>query len=657
MAASRFRQFARSPQGLIAEGALAAIAAALVLGAAGVPEPRSAIPLYVIVGLGGAYLLVGIAREMFRQSPGADVLAAISIICAAVMGQWHVAAIIVLMLSGGEALETVATSRASAVLDALARRSPELAHRLAPGRDEPADIRAGDIAIGDLLVVYPHELCPVDGEVVDGHGTMDESYLTGEPYELTKSVGSTVLSGAVNGEDALTVRAVKLARDSRYAQIVGVLTEAEARRPHMRRLADRLGMWYAPLAIALGAVGWLVSGEPSRFLAVVVIATPCPLLIGVPVAIIGAISLAAKAGIIIKDPGVLERISTAKTMLFDKTGTLTYGRPELTVMEPAPGWDADEALALAAAVERYSRHPLAGAIIEAAKARDGVGGGADDGDDGGVGGGESAHLPKASAVSEKPGKGLTGVVEGRRVHITNRAHALEELGPGGADGLPATVSGMECVVIIDGRYAATFRFRDTPRASARSFVEHLGPKHGIDTTVMVSGDATGEADYVARLVGIQEVHAQCAPEEKLAIVRRESAARPTIFLGDGVNDAPAMTAATVGIAFGQESDVTTEAAGAVILDSSLARVDELLHIGARMRTISLQSVIGGMALSAIGMGFAVFGLLPPVLGAIAQECVDLLAILNAARVPLVRGTMTDFQGYAAGPVQVGPVTS
>jgi heavy metal translocating P-type ATPase len=624
---SRVGAFLRSFDGALAAATLAAIALHLVLSATSVRTWLADVPLWVVVVAGGVPLVWQVLGALARRQAGADLLAATSIVAAVLLDEWLVAAIIVLMMSGGEALETAATARASAVLDALARRSPTIAHRLV-GTDLVAgteDIPTAQVDPGDLIAVLPHELCPVDGRVVAGHGAMDESYLTGEPYVVPKSVGSVVLSGAVNAESVLTVVATARAEDSRYAQIVGVLRDAEERRPPMRRLADRLGAWYTVLALSLGAVGWAVSGEPQRFLAVVVVATPCPLLIGVPVAMIGAISLAAKRGIILRNPAVLEQLDRVRTVMFDKTGTLTYGRPVVTDVVTRAGVDEDALLSAAAAVETYSRHPLASAVVEAARRR---------------------GLPVASvtAVSEEPGQGLAGEVDGRRVRLTNRAGAMAA-DPEAAQLLPGTTSGLECVVLVDEEYAATIRFRDQPRLDAVDFVAHLPQHHGVVHTMIVSGDRESEARYLADLVGIDEVHGGVSPERKLELVRQHVPHGPTLFLGDGINDAPAMAAATVGVAFGAGSDVTSEAADAVVLDSSLERVDDLLHIGRRMRRIALQSALGGIALSAIGMGLAVAGLLTPVAGAVAQEVIDLAAILNAARVALVRGPLADFAGY------------
>ncbi|OFU53659.1 metal-transporting ATPase [Corynebacterium sp. HMSC11E11] len=610
---------------MLALATLAAIAIHLVLKfAVGLDGWAADWPLVAMVVVGGIPLTIDVVKGAIEARGGADMLAAVSIISAVLLGEWLVAAIIVLMLSGGEALEEAASKRASATLDALAKRSPSVAHRLrgADLTDGVDDIHADEAQVGDLLLVLPHELCPVDGEVVDGDGAMDESYLTGEPYVVKKSKGSSVISGAVNGETALTVRAEKVAGDSRYAKIVGVLRDAEDNRPPMRRMADRLGAWYTLVALALGVIGWVASGDPTRFLAVVVIATPCPLLIGVPVAIIGAISLSAKRGIIIKNPAMLEDVGRVETVMFDKTGTLTYGRPIVTDVATARGLDRDEVMAAAAAVEKYSKHPLATAIVADAEER-------------------GVDLPTVESVSEKPGQGLVGVVGGRELRLTNRT-GLADIDPESVPLLPEREMGMESVILLDDAYAATVTFRDEPRTSASDFVAHLPKHHGVEHMMIISGDREAEVRRLADKVGIDEVRGGVSPEDKLEIVRERTKLGPTLFLGDGINDAPAMTAASAGIAFGATSDVTAEAADAVVLDSSLERLDDLIHIGARMRRIALQSVIGGMGLSTIGMLLAAFGLLTPIMGAIAQEVIDIVAIANAARVAMVRGELSDF---------------
>lgn len=384
----------------------------------------------------------------------------------------------------------------------------------------------------------------------------------------------------------------------------------------MRRLADRLGAAYTVIALGVAGLGWAISGDPDRFLSVLVIATPCPLLIGVPVAIVGAISLAARNGIIVKDPAALERIPTVRTMIFDKTGTLTYGRPTVTDVEllaSAPaGLDRDAVLALTAALERFSRHPLAPAVTQAA---------------------EGLPVLPVAHMAEHPGQGLRGMVDGRLIAVVGRGQVDAPL--------PDPQAGLECVIVVDDQPTAVIRFRDTPRSGALGFVTHLGGRHRVTRTIMLSGDRESEVRYLGSLVGMDEMRGTVSPEEKLRIVREETALAPTAFFGDGINDAPAMTAATVGVAFGQGSDITAEAASAVVLDSSLERLDELLHIGRRMRRIALQTAVGGIVLSLIGMALAVVGLLPPVAGALSQEAIDVLAIANALRVGLQRRPLRD----------------
>lgn len=584
------------------------------------PSDLDLIPLFAALAAGGGPLVFVLVRKALRREFGSDLLAGISIVTAVLLGQYLAGALVVLMLSGGAALERYAVRSASSVLEALVRRMPSVAHRRRGTAVESVALAA--VAVGDLLEIHPHEICPVDGVVVDGRGAMDESYLTGEPFVMSKTPGSEVLSGAVNGERALTIRATRLAVDSRYATIMKVMRASEQRRPRLRRLGDRLGAVYTPVALAVAVGAWIASGEAVRFLAVLVIATPCPLLIGIPVAVIGSISLAAKRGIIVKDPAVLEQIETCRTIIFDKTGTLTYGKPVLTEQLCPAGANAANTLRLAASLEQYSKHPLAGALLAAAR-------------DAGL------ALAEAEEIAERPFEGLVGKVAGLAVRVTNRKYLAGALPAEGAL-LPPVAGGLECIVLVDGRYAATYRFRDAPRRESTSFVSHLGPRHLLDRTVLLSGDRESEVRYLADEVGITELHAGKTPEEKVAIVREHTAAAPTIFIGDGINDAPALLAATVGIAFGQESDITAEAAGAVIMDSSLTRVDEFFHLSRRMRRIALQSAVGGMALSLAGMAVAATGHLTPVAGAIGQEIIDLAAVLNALRAAWVRGNLTDF---------------
>jgi len=614
---------------VIAAVAIAGIAVHLVMRfAVGAEVQTFNIPLWIVLGVGGLPLVLQLLHKVTKLQFGSDLLAGISIVTAVLLHEYLAGALVVLMLSGGEALESYAVRSASSVLGALAKRMPSIAHKRTGV--EVKDVPLSEVTIGDVLSIFPHDICPVDGVVVEGRGVMDESFLTGEPFQMSKTPGSTVISGAINGEAVLTIRATRPASDSRYAKIMKVMQAAEENKPQMRRLADRLGAYYTPLAVAIALVAWLVSGDSSRFLAVLVVATPCPLLIAIPVAIIGAISLCARRGIIVKNPAVLETIATCTTAIFDKTGTLTYGRPRLTDQIIAPGseaeHDARHVLGLVASLERYSKHPLAHAILESAKAA-------------------NIALHDATEISEPPGEGMRGTVDGHSVRITSRG-ALAKKSVAGSNDLPAHAGGLECFVIIDDRYAATYRFRDEPRSEGVSFIKHLMPRHGFKRLMIVSGDRESEVRYLAEQVGITEVFAEKTPEEKVTIVKAEAAQARTMYVGDGINDAPALMSATVGIAIGQNSDITTESAGVVIMDSSLEKVDEFMHISRRMRRIALQSAIGGMALSVVGMGLASAGLLVPVAGALFQEVIDVVAILNALRAAVKPKQLTDYSSAA-----------
>lgn len=582
-------------------------------------SPRSAgFILLIAIAITCIPLGFELASQIAKRNFSVDILAFLSIVTAIFLKQYWVGAIVVLMLSGGKALEEYATRRASSVLGALARRMPQIAHRL-NGKDSVQDLPIDAISAGHELVVYPHELCPVDGVVIGGAGRMDESYLTGEPFLIAKAPGATVLSGAINGASALTIRATRLASDSRYAKIIEVLHEAEKNRPQIRRLGDRIGLWYTPIATAIAALSWLLSGQPERFLAVIVIATPCPLLLAIPVAIIGAISVGAKRGIVIKDPSILEKIDSCRTLIVDKTGTLTYGKPTLTDVFCTGTWPQRSLLHFAASLERYSKHPLATAVLKAA---------------------EEDRIPVSTPqdVSESPGQGLTGHLDGHIITLTGRG----KLPPEVRHRLSDVATGLECVVLIDGELAGLMRFHDQPRQESKPFLSHIESIHGFNNITLLSGDRPSEVSFFAAQMGISEVYGGKSPEDKVAIVRELTSRRQTLFLGDGINDAPAMMNATVGIAMGVNSDITSEAAGAVILQSSLASVDELIHIGRRMKRIAITSALGGMLLSVIGMGFGALGYLAPIEGAILQEFIDLLSILNSLRMILPTAPLSDF---------------
>lgn len=565
------------------------------------------LPLVVAIVICGIPLLFQIGFKILRGDLGADLLAALAVLTATYLGEYLAASLILLMLASGQILESFAVRKASSALLALAKRMPSIAHRKLEGTIDDIPINA--IKVGDFIVIYPHETCPVDGIVIEGHGSMDESYLTGEPYYISKVPGASVLSGAINSEALLIIRAEKLPQDSRYAKIMKVMEESAQKSPKIRRLSDQLGAIFGPFALSYALTAWYLTDDPIRFLAVLVIATPCPLLIAIPITIVSAISLAAQRGIIIKDPVVLEQLPLCKTAIFDKTGTLTYGRPELEKIITFHGVSDEELLQSVASLERFSKHPLAEAVLKAAKKR-------------------KIRLLNVEYIAENPGEGLVGIIKDATIHVTNRTF-IEHHYPEESINLPPQALGMESVILINDKLAGILCFRDMIRQEGYSFVHHLTPTHKFKKVIILSGDRLSEVQYLAERLGIKDVYASQTPEQKVDVVRKETSQAPTLFMGDGINDAPALTAATVGLAFGAQNIVATEAAGAVFLESSLAKVDELIHISVSMRRVALISAGGGMFLSIIGMYFAGIGMITPVAGALLQEVIDVIAILYA----------------------------
>jgi heavy metal translocating P-type ATPase len=569
-------------------------------------------PLIFIILIGAPFLLWQILLKSLKLDFGADLLAALGLILAIYLNEYLAANLIILMLASGQALEKYAENRASFALKNLSNRLPNIAHLKCENGIE--DIEISKIKLGDLLEIFPHETAPVDGEVVLGKSTMDESYLTGEPYQISKTVGSKVISGAINGENLLTIKCEKLPQDSRYAQIIKVIQEASENRPEIRKLADKIGAIFAPLALIFALITLYFTQSLTKFLSVLVVATPCPLLIAVPIALISAISIAARSSIIIRNPAILEKIPTCKIAIFDKTGTLTYGQPTLDKIITFNNFDANHALQMAASLEIYSRHPLALAILEAAQKR-------------------NLPLLNPENIAEKAGIGLFGKINEEEILITNRKNCQEEL--------PTLDGGLECVVLINNKAAALLHFRDAPRAESENFINHLKPNHNFDEVILLSGDRESEVKYLANLLGINNYYFSQSPEEKLKIVFEKSQKKATLFMGDGINDAPALNIASASIAFGKNNSVTSLSADCVILENSLIKVDELFHLSENTRKIILQSAIGGMFLSILGMFLAAFGYINPAQSAFLQEIIDLLAILNALRLTFGKKITSD----------------
>lgn len=576
-------------------------------------------PLIAIILSFGIMQLLQILKKIFQGNFSADVIAFIALGLAIYLHEYLTANLLILMIASGQSLEEFASAKASFVLENLANRNVPIAHLKI--NNQITEIKVDQIKINDCLAISPHEICPVDGEVIEGTSTMDESYLTGEPFHISKTIGSKVLSGAINGENLLLIRAEKLASESRYAKIIEVMKQAKDQKPQIGKLADKIGAIFAPLALLIAFTSYYLTTSLENFLAVLTIATPCPLLIAVPIAIISAISISAKKGIVIRDPRILENLPICSTAIFDKTGTLTYGEPYLDEIICFNNFSEDYVLQKSASLERFSRHPLALAILKKCHEK-------------------FIPLLDVQNISEKAGYGVKGIINNQEIIITNRDHLIDEFLFNAV--LPSSQAGLECLIVIEKKLAGILKFRDQPRLESHSFIDHLAPEHNFKKIILLSGDRQSEVEYFAKNLGIKEFYSSQTPEQKLAIVKNETKQAKTLFMGDGINDAPALMLATVGIAFGKNNNITSESAGAVILENNLHKVDELFHISIAMRRIILQSAIGGMIFSLFGMIIAGCGFINPAQGAILQQIIDVVAIINALRLTFNNKISSDF---------------
>ena len=555
---------------------------------------------------------VGVAvlkvREMVADlragSYGIDLLAVTAIGSTVAVGEYWAALVVCLMLSSGEALEDYAAGRASRALTGLLESAPRIAHRL-DDAGQLTDLMVEDVAIGDRLLVRPFEVVPVDGVLESATATLDESSLTGESLPVDRAQGDGLLSGAINGTEAIEIRATANAADSQYQRIIELVRQAQDSKAPFVRLADRVAVPFTLGALGLAVAAWLVSGDPARLAEVLVVATPCPLIIAAPVAFMGGMSRSARAGIIVKSSGMLEQLARARTAAFDKTGTLTYGQPRVTEVH-AQGMGADEVLLLAAAVEQYSAHPLADAVVE--RARQDVG-----------------EVPSAEDVTEVPAHGMRGVVGGRVVVVGNARHIARETGQEALAGPEAATA---VHVAIDGRYVGYLALADELRAETRATMASLH-RAGVRTTMMLTGDGTDVARHIAARAGIDDVRAELLPQDKVDAIRT-APLRPVMMVGDGVNDAPVLAAADVGIAMGARgSSAASESADVVITVDDLSRAARAVHIGKRTMRVAWQAIGIGLALSVGLMLLAAAGRLPAIAGAWLQEAVDLATILWA----------------------------
>lgn len=552
---------------------------------------------------------VQMAQQLRRGIVGIDILAIVAIVSTVLVGEYLASIIIVLMVSGGKALEDFAQGRARRELDALLDREPQVAHRTQPGCDRIDDITAAEVLVGDIILVRSGEVVPVDGQLVSASAAFDESSLTGESLPVTRLAGDTVLSGSVNGVTAATITATTLARNSQFQAIVALVQSASSNRAPVVRLADRYAIPFTAISLLIGAVAWIVSGEPVRFAEVLVLATPCPLLLAAPVAFMGGMSRAAHRGIIVKGGGVLETLARVRTVVFDKTGTLTIGAPTITRILPRDPWDEEQLLTRVASAEKFSSHVLAASLVAAALDR-------------------GLELLPAKNASEVAAQGVSATIAGHRIDIGTLAFATAAASDTEAAALE--VGELAIYVAIDGRFAGTVVASDPVRDNARATITQLD-RLGVHETVMLTGDARATAAHVASAVGISRFTADCLPGDKVDAVRNISA-RPVLMVGDGVNDAPVLAAADVGIAMGARgATAASESAGAVILLDDISAVALAVRIGQDTVRIALQSIWLGIALSIGLMLVAAFGVIPATLGAGIQEVVDLATILNALR--------------------------
>ena len=567
----------------------------------------------VILVAAGAPLVWRTVKGAFHGQFATDIVASLSIITATVLQQPIPGLVIILMQRGGEWLERYAAKRASRAIQALEDASPRSAHRVTGGATE--DITVEDIRVGDLLLIRPSELVPADGEVVSGTSWIDASRLTGESLPMDVAPGASLMSGSVNGDRPITVRATAAAAESQYARIVQLVRSAQASKAPLQRLADRYAVWFTPLTLAACAATFAYSRDWTLVLAVLVVATPCPLILATPVAIVGGISHAARHGVIVRHGGALEALARVTVGVFDKTGTLTVGRPSVSRVVTAPPWQQDELLRLAASIEQGSGHLLARSIVAAAPHSD-------------------IHLPKASGVVETPGRGVIGDAGGHRIAVGARSFVVEQYHPDETR-MRALESGdatLRAFVMVDGQPAGAIEFADTIRPSVGKTLARLRAI-GLNHIVLLSGDHAAYVRTVADAVGVQDARGNLLPADKVAVVAQlKRAGESVLMVGDGVNDAPALSLADVGIALASHGrGIASESADVILLEDDIAGVADAVEIGRKTMRIARQSIVVGLGLSLVGMGFAAAGWLTPTLGALTQEAIDVVVILNALR--------------------------
>ena len=596
---------------LVAGAALTAVLSGLVLAAFDRHRPAdwlwAATTAMLLLPLTWSVL-----RSLVRRDVGVDAIALFSMAGAVALGEYLAGAVVALMLAGGNALEEAANRRARRELTALVERAPRTA--LVRRHDELVEVPVDDVLVDELVLVRAGEVVPVDGMVVSDEAIVDESALTGEPLPTPIHRGGSVRSGTAAAGSAFELRALRPAAESAYAALVRLVERAEDERAPFVRIADRYAIFFLPATMLVAAIAWTVSGDPVRALAVFVVATPCPLILAAPIALMSGLSRAARLGIVVKGAGAIEQLGEARSVLFDKTGTITLGHPELDRVVTTDGFAEDEALRLAASLDRLSSHPLAKALVTGAEER-------------------NLTLAIPEQVEEEFGRGVRGTVDGHRVLVGSarwlRAHRVEARLPRGLDGDDAKV-----LVAIDNRLSAVVLVGDRLRSDSTDLVPRLR-EAGVRHVALVTGDKSAVAEAVGETLGVDRVYAEQTPEAKLEVVRalhERPDLRGVVMVGDGINDAPALALADVGIAMGSAgATVSSETADAVILVDRVDRVADAIRIGRRALHIARQSVLAGIGLSLAAMAVAASGYLLPIEGAFLQEAIDVGVIANALR--------------------------
>ncbi|KRN29189.1 cadmium zinc cobalt-transporting P-type ATPase [Lactobacillus selangorensis] len=556
----------------------------------------------IMGGLLALTMLIEMIKTLRSGKYGVDLLAIIAIVSTLAIGQYWAALMILVMLTGGDSLEDYAAGVADRDLRSLLNNSPQDAHLLQKD-GAIRDIEVDDVQVGDQLIVKPGELAPVDGKLLQGTTAMNESSLTGESLPVDKQPGDEIMSGSVNGDNSITMEAEKTAANSQYQAIVKLVKESETQPAKFVRMADRYAVPFTAISILIGAVAWIISGTPVRFAEVMVVASPCPLILAAPVALVAGMSRTSRNGVIVKNGDAIEKMASVKTVGFDKTGTLTQGNLAVVGLHPEKGYTEQQLLTFAASVEQQSSHILARSLVTAA------------GDD---------HLQPVSEVVETTGNGVAGQINGQLVKAGKAAYV--------APGTPSLAKQTAVYVSVDGQFIGYITFADQLRPEAKKTIQALR-QMGITHTMMVTGDHKTITDKIGQQVGIDDVHADMLPEDKIKIVQSTpKEQRPVMFVGDGINDAPTLRAADVGVAMGAHGDsAATESADVVILKDDLFRVVRAIDISKNTMKIARNDVLTGIAVLIVLMLIAACGVIPALVGAVFQEVVDTMTILLALR--------------------------